>query len=157
MPIRVLHARKIVRVDFLSMLHGEQTVWQLQKGKYLLRRPLQRAPPPSSRVFFWIPSSYTAVQWTWAPPVSDSFSGPQSVLSPPRHILFDCPWSKDSIECLNTSVSQFIPNWWLFLQAKVKYRKSEIIAKMDLLKKLKKVSWQQIFKLYWRWLPCPCH
>ena len=53
------------------------------------------------------------------------FGGLQSLLSPPAHVLSSSPHSQDSIEWWNLSVGWFWPNWWLFLEDKVKTRKSE--------------------------------
>ena len=46
----MFHVRSIVRVDFLSMLNGEQTVCLFQKGKYLLGRPLKQMQTPSPKI-----------------------------------------------------------------------------------------------------------
>ena len=51
--------------------------------------------------------------------------GLQRLLSPPAHVLSSSPHSQVSIEWWNLSVGWFWPNWWLFLEDKVKTRKSE--------------------------------
>ena len=53
------------------------------------------------------------------------FGSLQSVLSAPAHVLSSSQCSQDSVEWWNISVGWFRPNWWLFLEDKVKARKSE--------------------------------
>ena len=48
-----------------------------------------------------------------------------SLLSPPTHVLTFPPHFKDSVEWSKIPVGWFRPNWWLFLEDKVKARKSE--------------------------------
>ena len=74
--------------------------------------------------FNWKYTTYTVVQWTWAPPVFSSFLGSKRVLSLPKHVLSDSPWSKDSIEWWNISVGQLKPILWPFLGEKVTHKKS---------------------------------
>ena len=51
--------------------------------------------------------------------------GLQIVLSLPANVLSSSPCSQDSVEWSNISVGWFRPNWWLFLEDKMKARKSE--------------------------------
>ena len=53
------------------------------------------------------------------------FLGLHSLLSPQTHVLSYSPPFKDSVEWSNISVGWFRPDWWLFLEDKVKARKSE--------------------------------
>ena len=56
--MRVRHVTSIVRNDFLYSIHGEQVVRTLLKTENILQRLLKSMPTSSSRIFFWIPSSY---------------------------------------------------------------------------------------------------
>ena len=56
--IRVLHAISFARNDFLPSIQGEQAVRTLLKTENNLQRHLKSMPTPSSRIFFWIPSSF---------------------------------------------------------------------------------------------------
>ena len=48
----------IARNDFLSSIHDEQTVRTHLQTENILQRLLKRMSKSSSRIFFWIPSSY---------------------------------------------------------------------------------------------------
>ena len=56
--IRVLHATSNARNHALSSLQGEKTLRTLPKIENILQRLIKSMPKPSSRIFFWIPSSY---------------------------------------------------------------------------------------------------